>query len=253
MLSATLQARLIAAAQSAAPDEICGLILTGEAPPQLVPLPNQAADPTTQFELAASDFAPYAARPDIALYHSHPSGPPFPSEADLTLASHLACPCFIIALSPEAAPEIIAYGPPQPLDLAHRIFRHGVTDCYGLIRDYYHEIYGVTLPDQPRKWGWWDTGDDFYQDQFAAFGFDRLPPETPPQKGDIFVAQMRASVPNHGGIYLGDGLILHHPAGHAPLDHGRLARTEPLQRYRPFIVFWLRYHAPLTARKEVSS
>ena len=99
-----------------------------------MPLPNQAADPTTQFELAASDFAPYAARPDIALYHSHPSGPPFPSEADLTLASHLACPCFIIALSPEAAPEIIAYGPPQPLDLAHRIFRHGVTDCYGLIR-----------------------------------------------------------------------------------------------------------------------
>ena len=72
-------------------------------------------------------------------------------------------------------------------------------------------------------------------------------------KGDIFVAQMRASVPNHGGIYLGDGLILHHPAGHAPLDHGRLARTEPLQRYRPFIVFWLRYHAPLTARKKVSS
>lgn len=252
MLSTSLKARLITAAQSAAPAEICGLILTGETPPQLVPLPNQASDPTCQFELAAADFAPYADRVDVALYHSHPNGPPYPSEADLALAQHLARPCFIIALSPEAAPEIIRYGPPQPLDLPHRIFRHGVTDCYGLIRDYYHETYEITLPDQPRRWGWWDTGDDFYRDQFAAFGFEQLAPETAPQTGDIFVAQMRSPVPNHGGIYVGGGLILHHPAGQAPLDHSRLARTEPLLRYRPFIVFWLRYHAPLPDVTEVS-
>jgi len=51
--------------------------------------------------------------------------------------------------------------------------------------------------------------------------------------GDVFLAQVRAPVPNHGGVYLDGGLILHHL-------EGRLSRREPLGPWRRFVTHALR-------------
>ena len=121
-----------------------------------------------------------------------------------------------------------------------RGFRHGVTDCYSLIRDYYRLERDVVLPEFPRDWEWWCNEQDLYRDGFGKAGFERLV-DVDLRPGDVFLAQIRSGVPNHGGVYLGDGLALHHLAARLPVDATRLSRREPIDRWMKFISHWLRY------------
>lgn len=180
-----------------------------------------------------------------ALLHSHPDGPDCPSELDMATQTEMDIPFIICSTNGTATTEPFAWGDDledrSPLE--GRGFRHGVTDCYALIRSYWLRERGILLPDFPRNWEWWNDGTpgekDLYGRHFRDAGFREIEkPEVQP--GDVWLAAIRSRVPNHAGVVLPHGLALHHPSGGLPHDPTRLSKKEPLARWLPYVTHWLR-------------
>lgn len=193
------------------PRECCGLVIQVGRRHQYMPCRNLAADGQDRFELAPED---YAAAEDlgtvIGVAHSHPDASSRASDADVALCNAGTVPWHILSW-PEGDLNTIlpAEGVPP---LIGRPFVHGTDyDCYGLIRGFYQLEYGVTLPDYPRADDWWSHGGNLYLDLFADAGFE--PASGPLQRGDVVLMQVQAEKTNHGGVYLGDGQLLHHLYG----------------------------------------
>lgn len=129
-----------------------------------------------------------------------------------------------------------------PFPIQAEGFRHGVTDCYGLIRDYYRQELGISLVEFPRDWEWWLQGGDLYRDGIVPAGFRRIE-ASEAKPGDMWVAQVRSPVPNHGGVLLENSLALHHPSGRDPVDPSQLSRREPIGRWLSHITLWLRHES----------
>ena len=220
----------------ASPQESAGLIIRGH----YTPCKNLSKTPDRAFALDPADVA----SPDVdAIVHSHPGGPACPSHEDMQQQILSGLPWVIVSvptLSSLCREDMFVFGLPPKLDLMVG-YRHGVTDCFSLIRAYYAEVMGINLPEIPRGWGWWHDGGDHYSAQYERLGFTPLTPTETQQPGDVFLARIRAPVINHGGIWLGDGLVLHHLAGRLPHDPTRLPRKEPCARWYPFIRTWLRF------------
>lgn len=122
--------------------------------------------------------------------------------------------------------------PIQPL--VGRVYQHGITDCYSLIRDYYRNEKNTTIPDYPRNDNWWYHGQNLYLDNFESAGFKVIDAKNV-KVGDVFLAQVKSDVPNYGGIcYSDNGLILHHL-------RNRLSVIEPVYRWQKYIRYWLRF------------
>lgn len=101
--------------------------------------------------------------------------------------------------------------------------------------------HAIRLPEFPRSWGWWEAGGDLYRKGFEPAGFRVLAPDEEPAAYDMWFSQVNAKVPNHGGIYLGNELILHHSTAKKPFSPLHLSRHEPIHRWMPYITHWLRH------------
>lgn len=179
-----------------------------------------------------------------AVVHSHPGGPNYPSAHDMSQQMATGVPWVVAvcptASSPDVGEEIFTFGTAPRLKMDAG-YRHGVDDCYSLIRGFYANHMDIALPDFPRGWDWWHDGDDLYQQGLAPAGFSPLPDQSALQVGDVFLAQVRAPVINHAGIWLGHGLILHHLGGANGHQPERLPRKEPAERWLKFINGWVRH------------
>lgn len=244
-IDASVEEAILAHARTCAalspPQEAAGIIQHG----RYQPLDNIAQDPAANFEIATDDFDLSAAE---AIVHSHPGGPAYPSAHDMhqQLATNIPWVIATVrtAATPELAEDVFCFGHKPALDLT-KGYRHGVDDCYSLIRGFYQTSFGVLLPDVPRPWDWWHEGGNLYEDGFAQAGFSPLPDDVDVRgglkRGDVFLAQVRSDVVNHGGIWLGDGLILHHLGGTEGHQPERLPRKEPAERWLKFIRGWVRH------------
>lgn len=228
------------------PKEAAGFLVDGD----FVPLKNISPKPLTSFEIALADFEPYLGRIE-AMLHSHPGeAEAYPSEADMAQQISMGVPWGIILCDNSNAADPVWFGdqcPVPPLTGPERYFRHGVTDCYSLIRDYYRLERNIIIPDFPRDWNWWEKGGDLYQDGFQKAGFVEIK-QHEAAEGDVFLAAVggaaqRGGIINHGGVYLGGSghFILHHLGAGRPVDHSRLAVKEPGIRYLPYVTKWLRF------------
>ena len=209
-------------------------------------LRNRAADPARQAVPDPREVTPLLAGGDLAvLCHTHPGGPDCPSEQDMVSQQDMDVPFAIMATNGQAcaAPFCWGAGVTDNAPLVGRSFRHGVRDCYALVRDWYLAEQGVTLPDYPRGWEWWSAGypgeRDLYQRFFREAGFvpirhDEVRP------GDVWLASVRSPVPNHAGVYLKGGLTIHHPSSGLAHDPNRLSKIEAVARWLPFVTHWLR-------------
>jgi len=256
---AEIDAAIMRHAASDPAHEICGIVTVGGEQDRYAyhPLANIAANPARDFELSAADLA--ALPPPLAIVHSHPVGPPWPSFADMQAVQSGSIPWGIAV--PPRKPSIGShegshvglfwFGGDIVAPLMERGYRHGVTDCYALVRDWFAHHHGLDLIDRPRAWNWWQQGGDLYDDHFALSGFVRLavPDDIGPDEnahsslkaGDVALAAVLSPVINHALIYLGDGLVLHHPAGRSGFDPARLPRCEPVERWRRYIRCWARH------------
>jgi len=216
METSTVEA-IRAHAASDYPREACGLIVVARGRERYVPCRNAAAG-SEHFVLPAEDYAAAEDRGEVvAVVHSHPDVPATPSEADRVSCEASGLPWHILSWPADDLRTIEPSGYLAPL--VGRTFAHGVLDCYTLIRDWYQRERGVTLPDFPRRDDWWLAGEDLYMRHYAEAGFSAVSQDTPDRVGDVILMQLRAPVPNHAAIYLGNGLMLHHL-------HGRLSSRD---------------------------
>lgn len=213
------------------PMECCGVIT----PDGYIKLENIAPEPTEDFEIDTDEIKDLQV---LAVVHSHPDGYACPTASDMRSQISMDVPWCIVTVTKDGPQELFWFGDGVEYPLVGRGFRHGVTDCYDLIRDWYRIERGVTLPQYPRDWEWWHKDQDLYRQFFENAGFIEV---DEPQEGDVFLAQIRSKVPNHGGVYLGNGLALHHLSARLPCDPSRLSVREPVGRWQPYIRKWLRY------------
>lgn len=220
------------------PQESCGLVLEGFG---YYPCKNIADDPENTFFISAKEQLEAEKLGKIlAIVHSHPDGPDHPSESDMRQQVASGLPWGIICSFAKGCLKTVWFGDKsEKAPLIGRGFRHGVTDCYALIRDWYLLENNICLNEFPRNWSWWNEKQNLYLEGFTKASF--IPVNDDPQIGDVFFAQIRSNVPNHGGIYLGNGLILHHLAAREAVDLSRLSVREPVHRWQKYITHWVRY------------
>nr|WP_099108313.1 C40 family peptidase [Xenorhabdus sp. KJ12.1] len=192
------------------PNECCGLVIQNSRKQQYIPCRNTASVPTEQFSLHPED---YAAAEDagtiVAIAHSHPDATTQPSQLDIAQCDLSQLPWVIVSW-PEG--DIRTLMPSEGIKpLLKRPFVHGIWDCYAIVRDWYRLERNIELPDFPRTDGWWNRGENLYMQHYASAGFIECSGEL--QTGDVIIMQVQAREPNHAGVYLGDGLMLHHMYG----------------------------------------
>lgn len=210
---------------SCLPNEGCGIIKDG----QFLPIKNIADNPLNDFRLDELQL------PDQyeAIVHSHPSGLAEPSKTDMENQIKSGAPWMIIPIKNGICQPAIWLGINSD-ELIGRQFIHGIFDCYSLIRDYYRIVRKITIPEFPRENNWWMKNQNLYSENFEKAGFRKLTDKETPQEHDVFLTNVRSKVLNHGGVYIGRGLILHHLSN-------SVSRRSPIELWRNRISVWLRY------------
>jgi proteasome lid subunit RPN8/RPN11 len=209
-------------ALDAYPHESCGLIVRQPHGDVYVRCRNLSARPSEHFHMDPADYADAEESGDIVtVVHSHPDAPAAPSEGDRVACEGEGHVWLIIGLVRDAGedePHVTGTATLEPsgyqAPYIGRDFEHGLLDCWTLVRDYYARERGVTLPNPMRLDDWWNDAKktNLYSDAalidagFACIDEKQLAP------GDLILMQIRSRnlVPNHAGIYLGDGQFMHH-------------------------------------------
>lgn len=190
--------------------EACGLLVNINAQEKYWPCRN-VAEENSDFRIHREDWtAAERAGKILAVVHSHPYRPSLPSEADKVACERTKLPWHIVSVPDEHWTTITPSGYKAPL--IGREFMHGILDCYTLVQDFFMEEYNIELPYFDREFEWWHKGQNLYLDNFKNAGFFEID-FTEMRRGDCILMQLRSPVPNHAGVYMGDGLILHHAFG----------------------------------------
>lgn len=91
-------------------------------------------------------------------------------------------------------------------------YKSGSQDCYGLMRRYFKEVYNLDLLNFARPDGWWNDPEmDLITDCLTIDGWKNIGINTKALKvGDGLVFSLISGRPNHVGVYVGNGMFLHH-------------------------------------------
>ena len=199
----------LAHAEAVYPAEACGVVVEIDGVPAFWPCRNIDTQPGDRFELHPDDYAAAEDAGEVTgIVHSHPNASALPSAADRVMCERRGLPWYIVGVPSGVWSGCQPSG--YALPLLRRPFVHGVIDCYTLVRDAMQSLFGVALPDFERADDWWQHGGDLYRQHAQDAGYAALPADAPLWPGDLITMQIHANVPNHGAVYLGDGVMLHH-------------------------------------------
>ena len=191
------------------PKESCGIVIVFKGRERYVPCRNSADDPHNFFVLHQEDYADAEDKGEIVkIVHSHPKSPPKPSQADLVNIEQGSLPWVIVNPQTKQYTETKPTGYITPL--IGRNYSYGTLDCFAILRDYYGQKLNIFLPDKAREGRWWEAGKNLFLDFYEEYGFKQVKEL---QKHDVILMYNGSNVPNHFGIYLGDGNMLHHAQG----------------------------------------
>lgn len=216
------------------PKEACGIITEGN---QFVPCENIHSDPLHFFQIDDSVFLKYKIK---AILHSHPDGKLEPSAQDMQGQIDTNVEWGIAVTDGREVSSILYWGKNIP-PLIGREFRHGVSDCYSLARDYFKLEKNIELPEFPRDNEWWKNGENLYEEHIEEAGFRRLKVDEEPEPNDVVLMAISSEVCNHAAILIDGGLLLHHLTN-------RLSRREPAAPWRKMFRSWWRYNGDNTSR-----
>lgn len=190
-------------AESCAPLESCGVVIAGR-----YHRITNTADDAMAFVMDRREYCALENEhgPAQAIVHSHVFGPPVPSAGDKAMCEKLGLPWLIVSYPTRHHAVFEPSGYKAPL--IGREWAWGTLDCYGIIRDGIAEHAGISIPDFPRDWLWWERGGDIIREQFAEAGF--LPVDGEFRHCDVIGMQVRAPVLNHLGLFLAPNVMLHH-------------------------------------------
>ena len=238
------------------PKECCGIIVENKkGETKYIPCKNVSKTPKESFKIAEKRYADIDNKNKIlAVFHSHPDYPNYPSKSDMTHQVASGVPWGICQVLEEydyndKQEEIIVpraltpfwFGDGSPImKLEERPFRHGVTDCYSLIRDWYKLERDMVLTEYPRNWNWWKEDHNLYERFLPAEKFFRVD-ESEAKEGDVIMFTIKSKVMNHSGLYLGNGLMIHHPSSYLGYDPSAISYKEPIYRWKKHISGYYRY------------
>jgi proteasome lid subunit RPN8/RPN11 len=203
------------------PRECCGFLVDVDGQEVYFPCRNVADKPEEFFAISAADYADCEDVGEIrAVVHSHPGASARPSAADRAVCERSDIDLWIICslgIQDDGSIGIddwCEFGKTGFLaPLIGRQFVHGVHDCYAIIRDWYQIERGIKLPDFERSDKWWEDGhSSLYLDNYKKAGFVDVGRNAQLEPGDVLLMQIRSKngVPNHAGIYTGEGRFIHH-------------------------------------------
>ncbi len=234
------------------PQEGCGLIIgsNNSEVESFLPCQNVADNPTESFQIQRKIRKEYEDKIK-GVVHSHPNGLLCPSAADMSCQLDWMVPWGIARTIKDDCSELFWFGDQSDKEkLIGRGFRHGVTDCYGLIRDWYALEKNIRLKDFPRNWRWWkDAGVNLYESCFGKAGFSKLKTSDTPQSGDIALLKIRSKVINHALLLVDQDIIIHHAGGAREYEPDKLSTREPVGKWQQYIEYWIRLHEAFKPEK----
>ena len=206
-LTDSVKRQIIAHAEQENPRESCGLVCIINGKQKYFPCRNLGVG-TDNFVLDPEDYDKADTAGEIvAVIHSHPNMSAKPSQADLVACEASGLPWFIVGYPSLVWEYLEPKGYIAPL--VGREWTHGILDCYSIIRDWYKQERNIELPEFDRHDEWWKAGQNLYLDNILKVGFKPIE-QKDLQEGDVILMTIGSSVPNHGALYLGNGVILHH-------------------------------------------
>lgn len=204
-----LKSSIKAHAESSFPHECCGLIIVHKGRLKYIKCTNLLQHGVDAFCISPIEYASAEELGEVVyVVHSHPHTKAIPSNADIVACNTSRIKWLIYSI---VDTEFFELNPIEYVEpLIGRQFYHGVLDCYSLIRDYYRSELGIHLNDYLREPNWWDKDEyNLYTDNFKKEGFLVVQDL---KKHDVILMQNGSDKVNHGGIYIGDSMILHHSA-----------------------------------------
>lgn len=223
MVHADASAEIAALSREAEPREACGLIVQVERQQVVRGAENVSPTPDLSFVIPAETWREAEALGEVvAIWHSHPIGPPRLSPMDRAAMGKLGKPW---VLYDGSSGEVYTYhpGPPGDQPLIGRPWRWGTLDCFSLARDYYRLTFGIDFPDFTRPAKWPPAEPDFLLNSAMVLGFYEVAP-TALAVHDVLLIRVMAEQPNHIGIYTGENTFLHHATGRASASDQYAAR-----------------------------
>lgn len=220
------------------PHEACGLVVAGEG---YVPMANTHPEPEQFFEMPLEATERIIGGGVLAIVHSHTENNfdhPTVDDQKGQIESGLPWGLVICRYGEPETPFFWGEGIPE-IPLMPRDFRWGPSgtdgkgDCFALVRDWYRLHKGIIIPETPRDEAWQSDDPDAYERGWLDAGFTPATPHDLEAGDGILFAIRSAGRPNHAGIYLGDGTILHHV-------EGRMARRESYGDWGRVACRWLK-------------
>ena len=244
LADSSANAAMVEHAIEAYPEESCGILVRDDRSSRIdtyryVRVPNLHPDPREGFEIEAGLVEDAA-----AVVHSHPSGEAWPSRADMESQIAAGVPYVVVPLvtsmygagngTLECA-GMFWWPDRRERPYLGRPFRHGVSDCYGLVRDWYARERGIELPAVAYGWHWEVESPelDLYSSSRVELGWRRIEPSSA-RPGDLLLLRIgHSSVANHAGVLLKGGKVLHHPSmrPYDPTCRSRLSAASRLARF----------------------
>ncbi|RUU74355.1 NlpC/P60 family protein [Mesorhizobium sp. M7A.F.Ca.MR.362.00.0.0] len=107
--------------------------------------------------------------------------------------------------------------------LLGRQFVWGSRDCFGLLRDFYQDVFGIELPNLARPEDFYQKGLNLFGENYRSMGFKEIQVHPTDIKfGDVVVAAVGSTFGNHCGVFVENGRILHHL-------YGGLSKVDPFR------------------------
>ena len=204
---------------------------------KLIILKNKSDNPENFFQVEDPKLVDKAS----IVIHSHTVDMPYPSLDDIAWARANALPCGVFAISNYqyentlSCSDIVVFNNDDyDVNLYNRpTFIPNVFDCQTLVLSYFKQKKGLILTPCPVNNPLDLSNKDILLQNLNRYTeFIEVPPEKAKQ-GDMIVFKIKATYPNHLGIYLGKNQLLHHL-------YGKPACKESITPYLPFIVKVLR-------------
>jgi cell wall-associated NlpC family hydrolase len=111
--------------------------------------------------------------------------------------------------------------------LLGRRYTSGEHDCYGLALAFFRDLYGLELEDLARPEGWWnEPGFDLINEMIHVDGWQMKPlnPRNLREGDGLIFSLLHSGTANHIGIYVGNGLFIHHVLGRLSAEEALLPK-----------------------------
>jgi|TARA_R100001460_G_scaffold36832_4_gene70706 proteasome lid subunit RPN8/RPN11 len=198
-------------AKDCLPQESCGLLAIVKGKETYFPCKNLANNLCSYFIIDPDDWA-YAEDSGelIAIIHSHPTGPIFPSETDKNACEYLGLKWYIYSpkINDWHSFEPSGY---KPSSIIGKTWIWGAADCWTIVVDYFKEkglkVGDMIRPKNPVEM----LTNGKFEKEIPLCNFKEVNDDI--KEDDLLLMSMAKNTGCHVGIYLGEQMVLHHQVG----------------------------------------